>query len=189
MRAEREIVRHRGSVAALAVHDDGSIVLVQQYRYAVEQPLWELPAGRLDAGETPQQGAGRELEEEVGLHATRLDLMADFYTTPGFCDERMFLFRGTGLETVPPRARFSHDRHTLVGAGGNVTLGNWLLKGEAAWIDGVRFNNGDETDRIDAMAGVEYYGFEDVSIALDVVNRHNCRVLQTGDRAGFLHEP
>ena len=103
IRAEREIVRHRGSVAALAVHDDGRIVLVQQYRHAVEQSLWELPAGRLDADETPEQGAGRELEEEVGLHATRLDLMADFFTTPGFCDERMYLFRGTGLETVPPR--------------------------------------------------------------------------------------
>jgi hypothetical protein len=76
------------------------------------------------------------------------------------------------LELVPPRARFTHDRHTLVGAGGNVTLGNWLLKGEAAWIDGVRFSHADETDRIDAMAGVEYYGFEDVTIALEVVNRH-----------------
>ena len=103
IRAEREIVRHRGSVAALAVHDDGGIVLVKQYRHAVEQSLWELPAGRLDAGETPEHGAGRELEEEVGLRAARLELLADFYTTPGFCDERMFLFRATGLEPVPPR--------------------------------------------------------------------------------------
>ena len=103
IRAEREIVRHRGSVATLAVHEDGSIVLVQQYRHAVAQSLWELPAGRLDAGETPERGAGRELEEEVGLRAARLELMADFFTTPGFCDERMFLFRATGLEAVPPR--------------------------------------------------------------------------------------
>lgn len=103
IRAEREIVRHRGSVAALAVHDDGRIVLVQQYRHAVEQPLWELPAGRLDPGETPEQGAGRELEEEVGWRSGHLELMADFFTTPGFCDERMFLFRATGLEAVPPR--------------------------------------------------------------------------------------
>ncbi len=103
IRAEREIVRHRGSVAAVAVHDDGSIVLVQQYRHAVARSLWELPAGRLDAGETPERGAGRELEEEVGLRAERLDLMADFFTTPGFCDERMFLFRATGLKAVPPR--------------------------------------------------------------------------------------
>jgi len=103
VRAEREIVRHRGSVAALAVHDDGSLVLVQQYRHAVEQSLWELPAGRLDANETPEQGDGRVLEEEVGLRATRLELISDFYTTPGFCDERMYLFRATGLDAVPPR--------------------------------------------------------------------------------------
>lgn len=103
VRAIREVVRHRGSVAALAVHDDGRVVLVRQYRYAVDEAVWELPAGRLDAGETPREGARRELEEEVGLRAAHLEPMSVFYTTPGFCDERMHLFRATGLSPVPPR--------------------------------------------------------------------------------------
>lgn len=101
--ATREVVRHRGSVAALAVHDDGRIVLVRQYRYPVEDMVWELPAGRLDPGETPAEGAARELEEEVGLQPASVEPLMIFYTTPGFCDERMHLFRATRLKPVPPR--------------------------------------------------------------------------------------
>jgi ADP-ribose pyrophosphatase len=103
VRALREVVRHRGSVAALPVHDDGRVVLIRQYRYAAERPLWELPAGRLDPGETPAEGAARELEEEVGLRAESVEPLAEFYTTPGFCDEVLHLFRLTGLQTVPAR--------------------------------------------------------------------------------------
>ena len=69
VRGPREVVRQRGSVAALPVHDDGRVVLVRQYRYAVDALVWELPAGRRDPGETPEEGARRELEEEVGLRA------------------------------------------------------------------------------------------------------------------------
>ena len=98
VRATREVVRQRGSVACLPVHDDGRVVLVRQYRYAVAQYVWELPAGRLDPPETPEAGARRELEEEVGLRAQRLEKLAEFWTTPGFCDERMFVYRATGLE-------------------------------------------------------------------------------------------
>jgi ADP-ribose pyrophosphatase len=101
--AVREVVRHRGSVAALPVHDDGRIVLVRQYRYPVDEAVWELPAGRLDGGETPFEGARRELEEEVGLRAERLEPLSVFYTTPGFCDETMHLFRATGLSHVGAR--------------------------------------------------------------------------------------
>jgi ADP-ribose pyrophosphatase len=103
VRAAREVVRHRGSVAALPVHADGRVVLIRQYRYAVNQLVWEIPAGRLDPGETPGQGAGREVEEEVGLHAGHLQPISVFYTTPGFCDEIMHLFRATDLREVPPR--------------------------------------------------------------------------------------
>ena len=103
VRAQREVVRHRGSVAALPVHDDGSVVLVRQYRHAANDALWELPAGRLDAGEEPAAGAARELEEEVGLSPASLERLAVYYTTPGFCDEVMHLFRATGLRPVPPR--------------------------------------------------------------------------------------
>jgi ADP-ribose pyrophosphatase len=99
----REVVRQRGSVAALPVHDDGRVTLVQQYRYAVDALVWELPAGRRDLGETPEEGARRELEEEVGLRPRFLERLSTFWTTPGFCDEVMHLFRATGLEAVPAR--------------------------------------------------------------------------------------
>jgi ADP-ribose pyrophosphatase len=103
VRGLREVVRQRGSVAALPVLDDGRIVLVRQYRYAVDALVWELPAGRRDPGETPEEGARRELEEEVGLRARSLEPLLAFWTTPGFCDEVMHLFRATALEPVPPR--------------------------------------------------------------------------------------
>jgi len=103
VRGTREVVRQSGSVAALPVHDDGRVVLVRQYRYAVDAVVWELPAGRRDPGETPETGARRELEEEVGLKAGRLEPIAEFWTTPGFCDELMHVFRATALESVPPR--------------------------------------------------------------------------------------
>lgn len=103
VRATREVVRQRGSVATLAVSADDRIVLVRQYRYAVDDALWELPAGRIDPGETPEQGARRELMEEVGLEAGVVEPLATFYTTPGFCDELMHVFRATELRQVPPR--------------------------------------------------------------------------------------
>jgi ADP-ribose pyrophosphatase len=103
VRALREVVRHRGSVATLAVSETGQVILVRQYRYAVDEALWELPAGRLDPGETPEQGARRELAEEVGLEADEVEPLAVFYTTPGFSDERMYLYRASGLRQVPPR--------------------------------------------------------------------------------------
>jgi ADP-ribose pyrophosphatase len=103
VRGIREVVRHAGSVAALPVHDDGRVVLVRQYRYPVDREVWELPAGKLDGGESPEEGARRELEEEVGLRAGVLEALSVFYTTPGFCDETMHLFRATALSPVPPR--------------------------------------------------------------------------------------
>jgi len=109
IRGRREVVRQRGSVAALPVHDDGRLVLVRQYRYPVDDHVWELPAGRLDPGETPGEGAGRELEEEVGLRAGSLEPLLVFWTTPGFCDEVMHLYRATDLESVPPRPE--EDEH------------------------------------------------------------------------------
>ena len=101
----REVVRQSGSVAALPVLADGRIVLVRQYRYAVDDFVWELPAGRRDAGETPEAGARRELEEEVGLRAGALEPLVVFWTTPGFCDEVMHLFRATAARGRPAAAR------------------------------------------------------------------------------------
>ena len=85
-------------MAALAVDGEGRVLLVRQYRYAVDEEVWELPAGRLDEGETPEKGARRELEEEAGVRAGNIEPIAFFHTTPGFCDERMFVFRATKLK-------------------------------------------------------------------------------------------
>lgn len=113
VRATREVVRHRGSVAALPVNEDGSVILVRQYRYAVDESLWELPAGRLDVDETPEAGIQRELREEIGQRAGGLEKIAFFYTTPGFCDEAMHLFRATGL--VPDKAAGDEDERIEIG--------------------------------------------------------------------------
>jgi ADP-ribose pyrophosphatase len=101
--AVREVVRHQGSVAALPVHEDGRVVLVRQYRYAVGKEIWEIPAGRLEPHEEPRLGIQRELEEEVGLHAAELESLLTVYTTPGFCDETLHLFRASALHQVPSR--------------------------------------------------------------------------------------
>lgn len=134
--ARREVVRHRGSVAVLPVHDDGSVVLVRQYRYAVNELVWELPAGRHEPGESPEAGARRELEEEAGLRADKLNLLSFFYTTPGFCDERMHVFRATGLRAVPPKpesderietARFPLEEASAMIARGEIREGKTLV--------------------------------------------------------------
>jgi 8-oxo-dGTP pyrophosphatase MutT (NUDIX family) len=93
----REIVRHRGAVGIVA-HDDERVWLVRQPRETVEADLLEIPAGRLDVdGESPLEAAQRELAEEVGLGAERWEPVFTFYTSAGFTDERVHLFRATGL--------------------------------------------------------------------------------------------
>jgi ADP-ribose pyrophosphatase len=103
IRVVREVVRHSGSVAVLPVHDDGRVVLVRQYRYPVDALVWEVPAGRLDPGESPADAAARELVEETGLRAAEIEPLSIYFTTPGFCDETMHLFRAARLTSVPPR--------------------------------------------------------------------------------------
>lgn len=113
VRATREVIRHPGSVAALPVDEDGSIILVRQFRYAAGEALWELPAGKLDGGETPEDGIQRELREEIGQRAGRLEKIAFFYTTPGFCDEAMHLYRATAL--VDDKAAADEDERIEIG--------------------------------------------------------------------------
>jgi ADP-ribose pyrophosphatase len=114
IRATREVVRHTGSVAALALADDGRILLVRQYRHPVGEAVWELPAGRLDLQEAPEAGIQRELQEEIGFRATHLEKVAFFYTSPGFSDESMHVFRATGL--VPSRLPGDDDEKIEIGA-------------------------------------------------------------------------
>lgn len=96
-RGRRDMVRHSGSVAILPVHEDGSVTLIRQYRCVFEDELVELPAGRIDAGETPLQAARRELREEVGLAARKWERLLRILPSPGFCDETVTIYRATGL--------------------------------------------------------------------------------------------
>ena len=93
----REWVRHPGGASVVAVFDDRTVALVRQYRHPARRYLLELPAGRLEEGERPEDCAARELIEEVGYRAGRLERLSDFYPTPGFCAERLWVFLATGL--------------------------------------------------------------------------------------------
>ncbi|HKV60900.1 MAG TPA: NUDIX hydrolase [Candidatus Acidoferrum sp.] len=97
VRAIREVITHPGSVVVLPVLPDKRILLIQQYRHATRQYLWELVAGRIDHGETPKAAAARELIEETGYRATRFRVFLDVFPTPGFLEERMFLLLAEGL--------------------------------------------------------------------------------------------
>jgi ADP-ribose diphosphatase len=95
---EREIVEHPGAVAIVAIDRDGMLTLVRQRREAARKELLELPAGGLEDGEAPLESAKRELEEETGLTGGTWREVTAFYTTPGFCRERMHLFFAHDLE-------------------------------------------------------------------------------------------
>jgi ADP-ribose pyrophosphatase len=94
---ELEIIHHPGAAAVVPLQEDGSVLLVRQYRHAAGGYVLELPAGKLDAGEDPRSCALRELEEETGRRASRLDFLLSIFTTPGFTDEVIHLYRATGL--------------------------------------------------------------------------------------------
>jgi 8-oxo-dGTP pyrophosphatase MutT (NUDIX family) len=97
-RVSREVVRHPGAVGVVAVDGEGRALLVRQYRVAVDDFLLEIPAGKRDRrGEAPEETATRELEEETGVRAGRLRLLARFHTSPGFCDEAILVYLATDL--------------------------------------------------------------------------------------------
>jgi ADP-ribose pyrophosphatase len=102
-RARRDIVRHPGAVTVIPVLPDGRVVVIRNERIAVGERLLELCAGKLEPGEEPLVAAGRELEEECGYRAGRLEPLGMFYTSPGFADERMYVFLATELAPVERR--------------------------------------------------------------------------------------
>ncbi len=93
----REVVHHPGSAVILPVFDDGTVALVRQYRHPAVKYLLELPAGTLNDHERPEDGAARELEEELGMRAGKLDQLSEFFVSPGFCEEKMWLYLATDL--------------------------------------------------------------------------------------------
>ncbi len=100
--ARREVVEHPQVVAILPVLDDGRLVMVRQFRHAVGKILLEIPAGGIEKGETPEAAVGRELREETGYQAGKLEHLVSFYTSPGFTTEYMHLFRATELRPGTP---------------------------------------------------------------------------------------
>lgn len=92
---KREVVHHSGSAVIIPVNDDGTVVLVRQYRHPAVRYLLEAPAGTLAEGERPEVGAARELQEELGLVATRLEKLSEFFVSPGFLEEKMWVFLAT----------------------------------------------------------------------------------------------
>ena len=89
---KREIVVHKGSAVVIPVFDDGTVALVRQYRHAAGKHLLEICAGTLNAGEDPELGARRELEEEIGVTAAKMEKLCEFWVSPGFLTEKMHLF-------------------------------------------------------------------------------------------------
>ncbi|MET7751615.1 NUDIX hydrolase [Micromonospora sp. NPDC005367] len=107
--APRDIVRHVGAVAVVALDDAGQVVLIRQYRHPVGRHLWELPAGLTDvSGEDLAAAAARELAEEVDLTAGRMDVLVDLHSSPGFTDELVRVFLARDLAGVPAERR--HER-------------------------------------------------------------------------------
>lgn len=113
-RIERDIVRHPGAVAVVAIDGD-VVVLVRQYRAALHTELLELPAGKRDvAGEPPETTAVRELEEEVGLRPRAIEFLTGMHCSVGFCDEYVHIFLATDFEPVPVDHDGPEERHMTI---------------------------------------------------------------------------
>jgi 8-oxo-dGDP phosphatase len=114
-RHEREVVHHPGAVAIAPVHDDGTVTLVRQYRAALDADMWEIPAGLRDVeGEPSEHTASRELAEEVGLRADRLEHLLTFQNSPGFSDEEVVIYVASGLHEVPDDRQGAEEEHMVV---------------------------------------------------------------------------
>ncbi|MDQ1145177.1 ADP-ribose pyrophosphatase [Bacillus sp. SORGH_AS 510] len=107
--SKREIIKHPGAVAILAITDGQKIVMVEQFRKALERTIVEIPAGKLEKGEEPSLCARRELEEETGYECENLDLLTSFYTSPGFADEIVHVYLATGLTKKENSAALDED--------------------------------------------------------------------------------
>jgi ADP-ribose pyrophosphatase len=103
----RDVVRHPGGAGGLPIFADRSVALVRQYRHPAGRELLEIPAGRIEPGESPEECAQREVEAEIGVRAGRLVKLTDFFSTPGFCEERLYVYLATDL--VPTQQNLDPD--------------------------------------------------------------------------------
>jgi ADP-ribose pyrophosphatase len=111
--AKREIVKHSGAVAILPLTNDNKMIVVEQYRKPLERSIVEIPAGKLEPGENPDDCAHRELQEETGFTAKQINHLCSFYTSPGFADEILHLYIAEGLmegEASPDQDEFIEYR-------------------------------------------------------------------------------
>ena len=112
---ERDILHHPGAVSVVPFLEDGTVILVRQYRAAVDRELLEIPAGKCDVvGEDRAVTARRELEEEIGMEARYLERLADFFNSPGFCDEYSTVFLARDLEPCPTNTQGVEEQHMTI---------------------------------------------------------------------------
>lgn len=104
---KREIIEHKGAVAILAITKENKVVLVKQFRKAIEQEIYELPAGKIEIGETPLDCAYRELKEETGYSANSMKLIHKYYPTPGFSNQLVFIYLAKDL--IPGEKKLEED--------------------------------------------------------------------------------
>ncbi|MGG3470863.1 NUDIX hydrolase [Neobacillus pocheonensis] len=107
--SKREIIKHPGAVAILAITNENKIIMVEQFRKALERTIVEIPAGKLEKGEEPALCARRELEEETGYECESLKLLTSFYTSPGFADEIVHVYLAKGLSKKENAAALDED--------------------------------------------------------------------------------
>jgi ADP-ribose pyrophosphatase len=113
---ERATVRHGPSVVLLPMREDGRVVLVRQYRHPVGRELWELPAGGVERGETPEEAAARECEEEIGEIPGAVSRLASLYPVPGYSSEEMIFFQLERLRHPQPGSRHEPDEDESIHA-------------------------------------------------------------------------
>ena len=104
-----DVIRHAPSAIIVPIPEPGQVILIRQYRYAVNRWLWELPAGSVDEGETPEDAARRECHEEISQLPDTVVRLAAMFATPGYCDEEMFFFRVSGLAKPAHEAEVDED--------------------------------------------------------------------------------
>lgn len=103
------IVRHPPAVVLVPIRDDGTVILIRQYRASLDREIWEIPAGGVKEGESPDAAARRECEEEIGLVPGRVERLCGLYPTPGYCDEELIFYRVSDLRPPAPNSPHRPD--------------------------------------------------------------------------------